>query len=278
MEIQRASPITLKGENMTDNNVHIGHRQRLRERAVSDGFDSFNPHQILELLLFYSIPRQDTSETAHHLINRFGTVYGALTASEAELVKVPGVGKSTARWLRTLGELVDSYSELRSQDRVMICNLRQAIAYCESRRRGMMPDCVCQVCATPSGVVQVCTNLCEGLAWGEAQVLRAGLGEVLSVKARNVLILQYVSDEVPSVREYDLKSAEKYAYTLRSVGVELMDVILIGREGIVSMKADGYLNGEIFSDSGSRLSEYYLHETDDIPDDVGELPPVDDGL
>ena len=53
-------------------NEHSGHRDRLRERYLSEGLDGFPPHNVLELLLFYSVPRRDTNVLAHHLIEQFG--------------------------------------------------------------------------------------------------------------------------------------------------------------------------------------------------------------
>lgn len=49
-------------------NEHSGHRDRLRERYLSEGLDGFPPHNVLELLLFYSVPRRDTNVLAHRLI------------------------------------------------------------------------------------------------------------------------------------------------------------------------------------------------------------------
>ncbi len=82
--------------------LHKNHRKRLFARYSRDGFDSFEEHNILELLLFYSIPRADTNPTAHNLINRFGSLYGVLTAPPEELVKVDGVGPASAQLLHAI--------------------------------------------------------------------------------------------------------------------------------------------------------------------------------
>ena len=52
-------------------NLHEGHRQRLKERFLREGLDHFEPHTVLELLLFYAVPQRDTNELAHRLIARF---------------------------------------------------------------------------------------------------------------------------------------------------------------------------------------------------------------
>ena len=68
--------------------VHQGHRQRLRERFLEEGLENFKEHEVLELLLYYCIPRRDTNIIAHNLIDRFDTLAGVLEAPPSELKKV----------------------------------------------------------------------------------------------------------------------------------------------------------------------------------------------
>jgi len=77
-------------------NVHAGHRGRMRERFLNGGLDNFQPHEVLELLLFEYIPVVNTNPIGHALIERFGTVKNVLTAPYEELVKVPGIGPKAA--------------------------------------------------------------------------------------------------------------------------------------------------------------------------------------
>ncbi len=79
--------------------LHAGHRERLREQFLAAGTDIFRAHQILEFLLFYSVPRRDTNNLAHALIDRLGSASRVLTASEAELMSVSGIGAHTAKFI-----------------------------------------------------------------------------------------------------------------------------------------------------------------------------------
>jgi len=85
-------------------NIHKNHRKRMMARYENSGLDSFEEHEILELMLFYAIPRRDTNEIAHRLIDRFQNLYGVLTASEEELTEVSGIGASSARFLQLVRE------------------------------------------------------------------------------------------------------------------------------------------------------------------------------
>ena len=89
---------------MTDNkkanqttNLHSGHRERLRSKLLSAQFDYLCPHELLELLTFYSIPRRDTNEIAHRILSYFNQNFSAVfEASPSELKKIEGVGEQTA--------------------------------------------------------------------------------------------------------------------------------------------------------------------------------------
>ena len=62
-------------------NVNNGHRQRVRERMLKEGLDGFQDHEILELLLYQSIPRKDTNKIAHKLLLAFGNLSNVINAS-----------------------------------------------------------------------------------------------------------------------------------------------------------------------------------------------------
>ena len=80
--------------------IHDGHRERLRQRFSEHGPDVFADHELLELLLTYAIPRRDTNETAHKLLQRFGSLAGVFAADAASLQTVDGIGPAAAQLLQ----------------------------------------------------------------------------------------------------------------------------------------------------------------------------------
>ena len=58
-------------------NVHEGHRKRLKSRFLEEGLDGFDDHQVLELLLFFSIPQKNTNVLAHELVRNMGLFPGS---------------------------------------------------------------------------------------------------------------------------------------------------------------------------------------------------------
>ena len=80
---------------MGNQNIHNGHRKRMREKLLSAGAESFCDHELLEMLLYACNSRSNTNDLAHKLINRFGSLKGVLTASPEALASVDGI-KSAA--------------------------------------------------------------------------------------------------------------------------------------------------------------------------------------
>ena len=83
-------------------NIHAGHRQRMLEK-LNRG--ELCEHELLEVLLFFAIPRQNTNEIAHRLLLEFGTTKNVLEAKAEELEKVEGIGKNSAGFLQCIGEI-----------------------------------------------------------------------------------------------------------------------------------------------------------------------------
>ena len=91
-------------------NVHIKHRSRMKGKLLENGGENYHPHQLLEMLLFYTIPRKDTNPAAHKLLNRFNGIDGVLSADIADLEKVDDVGPVSACLIRATGEICRRYS------------------------------------------------------------------------------------------------------------------------------------------------------------------------
>ncbi len=81
---------------------HEGHRERMRKRFRASGLVGFTDFEVLELFLFYVIPRRDTRPTAHLLLEEFGSLTAVFNAPEDKLCKVPGVGPKTASYIHSV--------------------------------------------------------------------------------------------------------------------------------------------------------------------------------
>lgn len=94
---------------MKDKDIHKGHRERMKKRYMLQGVESMNDHEILELLLFYAIPRRNTNELSHKLIEKFGSISAVFDAGIACLREVEGIGESAAMLITMVPKLARIY-------------------------------------------------------------------------------------------------------------------------------------------------------------------------
>lgn len=107
--------------------MHDGHRKRLRQRYKRVGIDGFAEHEMLELLLFYAIPRHDVNELAHRVLNAFGgKLQGVFGASIAELMSVDGIGEQAAVFLHLVGGIHKHMAVAQVSGRVRIRTPQEA--------------------------------------------------------------------------------------------------------------------------------------------------------
>lgn len=95
--------------------MHEGHRNRMRERLFSDD-ETLRDHELLEILLFGSLPRRNTNDIAHRLIETFGGLAGVFRADRQQLLCVEGVGETTAALIKGIAlcmERVDRSDNLQ---------------------------------------------------------------------------------------------------------------------------------------------------------------------
>ena len=87
---------------------HEGHRDRLRTKFTNSPA-SLEDHELLELLLYYSLPRVNTNEQGHRLIEQFDSIKGVLDADTTSLEQTQGIGPSSAFLIRVIAELTYRY-------------------------------------------------------------------------------------------------------------------------------------------------------------------------
>jgi len=119
--------------------VHKGHRERLREKCIKNGLESFAPHEVLELLLFNTIARKDTNPLAHELLNKYhGNIAKVFRADIEELKTVPGIGDNSAFLIHLIPQIVRYYTLAESEHDVFLGTTEKlgefAVALCMGKK------------------------------------------------------------------------------------------------------------------------------------------------
>ena len=114
-------------KNAKKENPHAGHRQRLKDRFVSEGgLEHFELHNVLEILLFFGIPQKDTNEIAHELIRTFGSFPQVFLADVEQLAAVKGMTRNAAILIKLVPEVYRRYMD-ESQEKEEILDTTDKI-------------------------------------------------------------------------------------------------------------------------------------------------------
>ena len=113
-------------EEKTKNNAK-GHRERVRKKFLENGFNGLEDYEVLELLLFYVIPRKDTKAIAKELIKKFKTLANVLKADTLELKTVNGLGDVAITFLKMMGALPEKIYEDKLKNQKLIKDDRNKI-------------------------------------------------------------------------------------------------------------------------------------------------------
>lgn len=109
-----------------------GHRQRLKERFEATAAEGFQDYELLELVLFRSIPRRDTKPIAKELINRFGTFAEVLNAPDHLLREISGVGNSTVTDFKVIKAAAERISMGELKKRPVLSSWSNVLNYCRT--------------------------------------------------------------------------------------------------------------------------------------------------
>ncbi len=109
---------------------YLGHRKRLRERYVKNGYEALQDYEIIELLLTFVKQRVDTKPLAKQLIKKYGTIEEILKADIKDLKETEGVGDITAVFLNFIGDIAAcSFKDKAEKEKISFRNKNQLISY-----------------------------------------------------------------------------------------------------------------------------------------------------
>lgn len=226
--------------NADNNKIHQGHRKRLKERFLEHGVDSFTEVQILEALLFYSVPQKDTNEIAHFLIKRFDSLKKVFEASYSDLLEVKGIGENSASLIKFFQMASKKYLELAyTETKEKIYNTPKKLKqYCKQLFLGEKKEMVYAI-ALDCDLAIIGK---EALNTGDPDSVFLSyrrLTEFVHKKNTSRIVLTHNHPNgTEMVSRSDIDATRDVAELLDQLSVELVDHIVVGKTGATSMKEE----------------------------------------
>jgi len=220
--------------------IHDGHRQRLKSRFIDHGLESFSDIEALELLLFYALPRCDTNETAHHLLNSFKSLSRVLEADVEDLKKIEGVGENAATLIKLVTSINKRYLTSDNTPGVILQNSEDVgnflipyYAYAKEELAYLITlDSKCEVIS--------CHELARGIMNRVDISARMIVDLALKDNAVGVVLSHnHVSGNcLPS--NSDLSATKTLNKALTMIGIILRDHIIVSKDDFVSLRDSGF--------------------------------------
>ncbi len=224
-----------------DDNIHRGHREKMRQRFLKSGLEGFADHEALELLLFYAIPRQDTNPIAHRLMERYGSLSAVLSAPAEDLKKVEGIGESAAVLLKAAGQIAQKARLSDATAQRPLTDVEAVGAYLLERYAGETHEMLYELCLDQKGKLLACKRLSEGSASSAALDIRKVVENAILTSASAVILAHNHPSGIALPSDDDCAATTRAARALQTIGVTLADHIVVADDDFVSMAQSGYL-------------------------------------
>ena len=220
--------------------VHDGHIKRMRQRFLAEGLDQFTDVQILEILLFYCIARQDTNPIAHELLNHFGSLSQVLEAPVEELCKVDGIGENTAVFLKLITQVGRCYLTDRTSKSRILPTLDSCAKYLQTFFFGRNVETVYLLCLDAKCKMLCCKKISEGDVNSTTLSVRKIVETALSTNASSVVLAHNHPGGLAVPSNVDVQTTLRIADALQAVDVHFIDHILVTDDDYVSLAQSGY--------------------------------------
>lgn len=220
--------------------IHDGHRERLKRRFAEEGLDNFEEVNVLELMLFYCIPRRDTNPIAHALLNRFETLVNVLDAPVEELVKVDGISHNAAHFLKLILATNKYYMVKKATADTILDTTEKYGNYLVPKFQGKRNETVMILCLDAKCKMLCCREISEGSVNSAGISMRKVMEVALAANATTVILAHNHPSGLAFPSGEDVATTKRVADVLKSVDILLFDHVIVSDDDFVSLAQSGF--------------------------------------
>jgi DNA repair protein RadC len=228
-------------KNDTPTPLHSGHRERLRERFLQSGDGALADHELLELILFYAIPRRDTKPLAKQLLQSFGSLAGVLSARADDLSAVSGLSDNSAALLKAIQAAAARMGQRTVMKQAVLSNWEQLLSYCHiamaheasEQLRVLFLDKKNKLIADE---VQQRGTVDHTPAYPREIIKRA-----LNLGASAIILVHNHPSGDPQPSRADMALTDTVAEAAQMIGITLHDHVIIAKAAHYSFRSEGLI-------------------------------------
>ncbi|OQB23480.1 MAG: hypothetical protein BWY11_01779 [Firmicutes bacterium ADurb.Bin182] len=223
--------------------MHEGHRARLRKSYIESGADVLEDHRLLELLLTFSIPRKDTNELAHLLIDRYGSLKAVLSADIRDIQAVEGIGENSAVLLNLAGDIIRRIGMGRSES-IKLKTASDAARHCIALLSRQKYEAMYVLSLDKNKKLLHADKISSGTLGETVIYPRLVIECALRHHAYSVILAHNHPSGGVTPSKDDIQTTSRISEALGAIGIRLEDHIITGGDRAYSIAGETELSGQ----------------------------------
>lgn len=221
-------------------NPHNGHRDRLRKKFLDNSFDGLETHEILELMLYYAIPRKDTNPIAHKLIDSFGSI-SAVFDAPIDKLKEQGISENCAIYLKLIPQICRMYMEDKHNNKDKIIDIDNVGEKLKRKFVGRDYEAVVLLLLDSKFKEVFCGVVSKGSVSACEVYVRKVIELAVLYNAKFAVLAHNHPSGLALPSNADIATTKKVYQALRLIDVALIDHIIVADDDYVSLKESGFM-------------------------------------
>jgi DNA repair protein RadC len=218
-----------------------GHRARLRARFMQGGAAAMPDYELLELVLFRAIPRQDVKPLARRLLDSFGDFNRVLTAPAARLAEVQGAGSAVIQELKIVEAAAQRLARARVMHRPVISSWEALLDYCRTAMAHGETEQFRVLYLDRKNILIADEEQARGTVDHVPVYPREVVKRALELNASALILVHNHPSGDPTPSEADISMTLQIQDAAEALSLKLHDHLIIGKSREVSLRSDGFL-------------------------------------
>src|SRR5688572_11422682 len=214
----------------------LGHRERLRSRFMTAGADALLDYELLELVLFRALPRQDTKPLAKQLIEKFGSFAEVLSARPERLKEIKGVGDAVVTELKLMEAASRRLLRSNIMNRPVLQSWTQLIEYCHASMDYSEKETFRVLFLDKKNLLIADEVQQDGTVDHTPVYPREVIKRALELSASSIVLVHNHPSGDPTPSRADIEMTNRIVEAAEKLGIKVHDHVIIGRDGHASFK------------------------------------------
>lgn len=218
-----------------------GHKLRLRNRFVNEGMENFEPHEVLEIMLYRSFPYKDTNALAHRLIESFGSLAAVVEAPYTELETVEGMGRHSAITLSMWREFFRYYERSKKVKRNEVCPPEKLPELAAALLKNSVSEEMYVLCLDVKSRLLGTVKISQNSPTFVSATVREIIERSFRFNSAAIAVFHSHPTGLPDPSPEDARFTANLLSSCRHMGIGLVDHIIVAEDALFSFRLSGAL-------------------------------------